>query len=65
LYKGFIESSDELPTITEPIKRINSFIELFDYFGYKVEEDLPDEISLKQCASEHILKVPKQIFAEF
>ena len=38
---------------------------LFDYFGYEIEHDLDNELSIKKNESEQILKIPKHIFNDF
>jgi hypothetical protein len=54
-----------LPIIDEPIKRIDTVNELFEYFGYAIEHELDNEISIRRNDSEQILKIPKQIFTDF
>lgn len=52
-------------TINEPIKQIFTIDELFEFFGFKIDSESNEELSLKQYSSDQILKIPKQIFSDF
>ena len=54
-----------MPIISEPITRIHSVNELFQFFGFEFEKQSNEEVSAKNPVSEQILRIPKEVFSEF
>ena len=55
----------KMPIISEPITRIHSVNELFQFFGFELEKQSNEEVSAKNPVSEQILRIPKEVFSEF
>ena len=55
----------KMPIISEPITRIHSVNELFQFFGFEFEKQSNEEVSAKNPVSEQILRIPKEVFSEF